>query len=110
MSGLVLMVNRERVVFESLELARIRIARLLSIPVDKVSAQCNIGKDGDLQAKFEVDEEATKDRPPEMVKSVVSMAYQESRVRMKTRLAGLGDRRGNEEEKKASDVTGGRVR
>jgi hypothetical protein len=102
----VILVNRERVVFECLELARLKIGRMLGILHTSVSASCSSGEKGNLQIKFEVVEGAVKDQPPEKIQSVIAGVYAEVRTRMDERFAGLGARRHDEEEEKATPTEG----
>lgn len=81
------LVNRERVLHETLELTRFRIARKLEILLEQVSASCT-ASEGKLRVEFSVDEDVTVD--PDRVKEVTKAEYSAVRLMAQDRFAGLG--------------------
>jgi hypothetical protein len=93
----VILVNKERVIFEMVELARLRISMVLGVSQSKVDARCNLDSHGKMQVQFSVDEDSLKTLPPEKVQETIKTEYQKALVRIQERLANLGDVRGIEE-------------
>ena len=90
--SLVFLVNKERVLTELVELARLKIVLRLKVAEAKVHAQINVDSAGKLRVEFSVDEDALGDRKLDMVRAAIDEEYRAVWVRIKERLAGL-DRR-----------------
>ena len=85
---MIFLLNRERVLLEVVELARLKIAGVLMVPSRAVTARLEM-KSGSLVPVFDVDAEQAKGPSREELREVIATVYGETTVELSGRLAGL---------------------
>ena len=88
--SVIILLNKERVIYEVIELSRLKISVALGILESQIGAHCNLTSEGKFQIKFVIKEEAVKSLDAEKMKTVVNREYQIAWKRLQERLAGLG--------------------
>ena len=91
--GGIILLNRERVLYETFELARLRIARRLKIEPIKIDVVVDTGEDKQIKVKFKIADDATKGKTEEEVKSIVAQEHKQGWEILNLRLSGLGEKR-----------------
>jgi len=105
-TGMIFLLNQERVVYEVVELARLKMVGVLQVPSSAVEASLEM-KDGKLVPSFGVNMADAEGVSEEQAKEVMRLAYVTLKDEMTLRMEGLVDRRGEEKEKETTAATEG---
>jgi hypothetical protein len=89
---LIFLLNRERVLLEVVELARLKIAGVLRVPAEAVSAHLE-RKDDKASPVFDISMDEAKGLTQDMVREVIASVYAETSMELANRLAGLSETR-----------------
>ena len=90
---MIVLLNKERVVYEVVELARLKMAGIMRVPSSAVEAKIEL-KGGLLSPTFAIDREQAKGLKSEQMRDVMSTVYTNLKAELKSRLNGLEERRG----------------
>ena len=101
--GAILLLNRERVASDCIELACLRIARELKIDRQHVGARVDMGDKGAMTVNFEIEEGAVAGLPRETILGLVQKEHKRARTMMSLRLKGLGECWHEQEKEPATD-------
>jgi hypothetical protein len=85
---MIFLLNRERVLLEVIQLARLKIASLLNVPAQAVAARMEL-KAGMVSPVFEVSPDETKEFSEEAVRNAIASVYDRVMDECATRLDGL---------------------
>jgi hypothetical protein len=85
---MIFLLNRERVLVEVVELARLKIAGLLRVPASSVTARLDL-KDGKVSPVFEVETKEALGIPQAAVQEVIASIYAETMTEFAARMEGL---------------------
>lgn len=88
----IILLNKEWVVFELMEVTRLRIARELRINAEAVDATVYIKDDGKLKVELGVKPEAVKFRDVNQVQDVMKRNYLAARTAAQLRMATIDQR------------------
>ena len=96
---MIVVLNEDRVLAEIMELTQIKIAMILKVPREAVTAKWRrVGATG-LSPELGVMEDAAEGVSREDITAVIKNVWRGSKLIMNERLSGLKERRGYEEEK-----------
>jgi len=88
----IILLNKEWVVFELMEITRLKIARELRINAEAVDATVYIKDDGKLKVELAVKPEAVKFRDVNQVQDVMKRNYLAARTAAQLRIANIDQR------------------
>lgn len=88
-----ILLNKERVAGEIMELARFKISALLKVPLEEVTARWEY-KDGKTVPAFDVDPAKIKDMSEDAIKQSMGAVWRWLRDSLSERLVGLEQTRG----------------
>lgn len=103
-----MLINKERAMYETIELARLRIAGALGVAEGRVEAEGKVDDNGKVGVMFTVVDAESLGRPAEEIEQVIQSEYRAVRDRTYQRFVHLGDRwpHGSEETETGSAHTG----
>lgn len=90
---MLVLINKQTVMTEVLELSRLRIANVLRIPLISVQAQWETNTSGQVVPNFIVEFPDTPDITKSQVREVIKTVYQNCKAELRERLDGLKDQR-----------------
>jgi len=90
---MIVLLNKERVIYEVVELARLKMAGIMRVEPRAVTAKIEL-KSGALSPSFSVNPLAAKGLKPEQMREVMARVYNNLKVELRSRLEGLEERRG----------------
>ena len=88
-----ILLNKERVAAEVMELARIKIAVMLKVPIEEVAARWE-HKDGKMVPAFDVDPAKIKDMSEDAIRQSMGAVWRWLKDSLAERLADLEQTRG----------------
>lgn len=85
---MIFLLNREYVLWEIVELARLHMAEVLKVPASAIEAELDLGKEV-LSPEFRIDADLCKGVTAEEIKAVMSAVYADCKVELYTRFIGI---------------------
>lgn len=89
---MIFLINHERVIYEILELARLKISGILKVPPDAIRVSVEV-EDGKLCPNVEIDPSQVEGVTPVQVRSVISTIYDRLKIDLRVRLTAMKRKR-----------------
>lgn len=90
---MLILINKQRVMAEAMELSRMKVAGILKVPMEAVHAQWERNATGGVVPNIAVEFPETPEITESMVRNVIKTVYQNLKIEMAERLDGLKTQR-----------------